>query len=73
MRWQTCLQKRDVLFLLPSRELFVSNIPSIHRAKASSIWRVPLAYDYYAGNSPGLSLQTVVTRSIQRALVTLGS
>ncbi|GBN58590.1 hypothetical protein AVEN_123111-1, partial [Araneus ventricosus] len=56
-----------------SRELFASEIFSIHRAKAISTWKVPPAHEWYAGNRPGLSLQSEGTRSAQTALVRLRS
>ncbi|GBM59622.1 hypothetical protein AVEN_218934-1 [Araneus ventricosus] len=46
-----------------SGELFVSEIFSIHRAKANSTWKVPPAHEWYAGNRPGLSLQSEGRRS----------
>ncbi|GBN01267.1 hypothetical protein AVEN_222625-1 [Araneus ventricosus] len=52
-------------------ELFASEISSIHRAKANSTWKVPLAHEWYAGNRPGLSLQSEGTRSAQTALARL--
>ncbi|GBM53569.1 hypothetical protein AVEN_584-1 [Araneus ventricosus] len=68
MRWRTCLRKREVLFLL-----FASEIFSIHRDKANSTWKVPLAHEWYAGNRPGLSQQSEDTRSSQIALARLRS
>ncbi|GBN14583.1 hypothetical protein AVEN_230433-1 [Araneus ventricosus] len=56
-----------------SSELFTSEIFSIHKAKANSAWRNPPTHDWYAGNRPGLSLQSVDTRSAQTALVRLRS
>ncbi|GBN91318.1 hypothetical protein AVEN_148862-1, partial [Araneus ventricosus] len=49
-------------------ELFASEIPSIHRAKANS---TTPAHEWYAGNRPGLSLQSEGTRSAQTALAKL--
>ncbi|GBL86275.1 hypothetical protein AVEN_132001-1 [Araneus ventricosus] len=46
-----------------SGELFASEIFSIHGAKADSTWKVPPAHEWYAGNHPGLSLQSEGTRS----------
>ncbi|GBN63669.1 hypothetical protein AVEN_17801-1, partial [Araneus ventricosus] len=66
MRWRTGLRKREMA--LPSAvsgELFASEIFSIHRAKANSTWKVPPAHEWYAGNRPGLSLQSEGTRSAQ--------
>ncbi|GBN40444.1 hypothetical protein AVEN_35529-1 [Araneus ventricosus] len=54
-------------------ELFTSEIYSIHKAIASSAWRNPPTHDWYAGNRPGLSLQSVGTRSAQTALTRLRS
>ncbi|GBO33953.1 hypothetical protein AVEN_273757-1 [Araneus ventricosus] len=54
-----------------SGELFASEISSIHRAKANSAWKVPPAHEWYAGNCPGLSLQSEGTRSAQTALARL--
>ncbi|GBN11107.1 hypothetical protein AVEN_248396-1 [Araneus ventricosus] len=51
-----------------SGELFASEIFSIHRAKPNSTWKVHLALEWYAGNRPGLSLQSEGTRSAQTAL-----
>ncbi|GBL90397.1 hypothetical protein AVEN_178832-1 [Araneus ventricosus] len=56
-----------------SGELFASEIFSIHRAKANSAWKVPPAHELYAGNRPGLSLQSEGTRSAQTALARLRS
>ncbi|GBO17465.1 hypothetical protein AVEN_67160-1 [Araneus ventricosus] len=56
-----------------SGELFASEIFSIHRAKANSTWKVPPAHEWYAGNRPGLSLQSECTRSAQTALARLRS
>ncbi|GFY46673.1 uncharacterized protein TNIN_78211 [Trichonephila inaurata madagascariensis] len=52
-------------------ELSTSEIFSIHMTKASSIWRVLSTQEWYAGNLPGLSLQSV--RSAQAALARLRS
>ncbi|GBN36817.1 hypothetical protein AVEN_37223-1 [Araneus ventricosus] len=43
------------------------------RAKANSTWKVPPAHEWYAGNRPGLSLQSEGTRSAQTALARLHS
>ncbi|GBM29799.1 hypothetical protein AVEN_238866-1 [Araneus ventricosus] len=56
-----------------SGELFASEMFSIHGAKANSIWKVPPAHEWYAGNRPGLSLQSEGTRSAQTALARLRS
>ncbi|GBN68560.1 hypothetical protein AVEN_114854-1 [Araneus ventricosus] len=56
-----------------SSELFKSEIFSIHKAKANSAWKNPPTHDWYAGNRPGLSLQSVGTRSAQTALARLRS
>ncbi|GBO46084.1 hypothetical protein AVEN_272627-1, partial [Araneus ventricosus] len=56
-----------------SGELFASEISSIHRAKANSCWKVPPAHEWYAGNRPGLSLQSEGTRSAQTTLARLRS
>ncbi|GBN24489.1 hypothetical protein AVEN_241311-1 [Araneus ventricosus] len=56
-----------------SSELFTSEIFSIHKAKANSAWKNPPTHDWYAGNRPGLSLQSVGTRSAQTALARLRS
>ncbi|GBN26657.1 hypothetical protein AVEN_55114-1, partial [Araneus ventricosus] len=42
-------------------------------AIANSAWRNPPTHDWYAGNRPGLSLQSVGTRSAQTALARLRS
>ncbi|GBM65948.1 hypothetical protein AVEN_152164-1 [Araneus ventricosus] len=54
-------------------ELFTSEIYSIHKAKANSAWKNPPTHGWYAGNRPGLSLQSVGTRSAQTALARLRS
>ncbi|GBM42195.1 hypothetical protein AVEN_86601-1, partial [Araneus ventricosus] len=51
-----------------SGELFASEIFPIHRAKLNSTWKVHPALEWYAGNRPGLSLQSEGTRSAQTAL-----
>ncbi|GBM45728.1 hypothetical protein AVEN_156761-1 [Araneus ventricosus] len=56
-----------------SNELFTSEIYSNHKAIANSAWRNPPTHDWYAGNHPGLSLQSVGTRSAQTALARLRS
>ncbi|GBL90172.1 hypothetical protein AVEN_98821-1 [Araneus ventricosus] len=56
-----------------SSELFTSEIFSIHKAKANFAWKNPPTHDWYAGNRPGLSLQSVGTRSTQTALARLRS
>ncbi|GBN89740.1 hypothetical protein AVEN_103726-1 [Araneus ventricosus] len=56
-----------------SSELLTSEIFSIHKAKANSAWRNPPTRNWYAGNRPGLSLQSVGTRSAQTALARLRS
>ncbi|GBM90763.1 hypothetical protein AVEN_188985-1 [Araneus ventricosus] len=56
-----------------SSELFTSEIFSVHKAKANSAWKNPPTHDWYAGNRPGLSLQSVGTRSAQTALARLRS
>ncbi|GBO29117.1 hypothetical protein AVEN_171103-1 [Araneus ventricosus] len=56
-----------------SGELFASEIFSIHRGKANFAWKVPPAHEWYAGNRPGLSLQSEGTRSAQTALAKLRS
>ncbi|GBN89645.1 hypothetical protein AVEN_86275-1 [Araneus ventricosus] len=56
-----------------SSELFTSEIYSIHKAIANSDWRNPPTHDWYAGNRPALSLQSVGTRSAQTALARLRS
>ncbi|GBM35994.1 hypothetical protein AVEN_218096-1, partial [Araneus ventricosus] len=61
----------SALLSAASGELFTSEIFSIHRAKANSIWKVPPAHEWYAGNRPGLSLQTEGTRSARTALARL--
>ncbi|GBL60018.1 hypothetical protein AVEN_140010-1, partial [Araneus ventricosus] len=40
-------------------------------AKENSTWKVPPAHEWYAGNRPGLSLQSEGTRSAQTALARL--
>ncbi|GBN58372.1 hypothetical protein AVEN_17901-1 [Araneus ventricosus] len=40
-------------------------------AKANSAWEVPPTHEWYAGNHPGLSLQSEGTRSAQTALAGL--
>ncbi|GBM37021.1 hypothetical protein AVEN_31866-1 [Araneus ventricosus] len=57
----------------PCGELFASEIFSIHRAKANSTWKVPSAHEWYAGNRPGLSLQSEGTIPAQTALARLRS
>ncbi|GBN74350.1 hypothetical protein AVEN_210639-1 [Araneus ventricosus] len=56
-----------------SSELFTSEIYSIHKAITNSAWGNPPTHDWYAGNRPGLSLQSVGTRSAQTALTKLRS
>ncbi|GBN59871.1 hypothetical protein AVEN_94667-1 [Araneus ventricosus] len=57
-----------------SGELFASEISPIHRAKTNSTWKAPPpAHEWYAGNRPGLSLQSEGTRSAQTALAKLRS
>ncbi|GBM39632.1 hypothetical protein AVEN_251562-1 [Araneus ventricosus] len=56
-----------------SGEFFASEIFSIHRAKENSTWKVPPAHEWFAGNRPGLSLQSEGTRSAQTALARLRS
>ncbi|GBM60375.1 hypothetical protein AVEN_156937-1 [Araneus ventricosus] len=56
-----------------SSELFTSEIFSIHKAKVNSAWKNPPTHDWYAGNRPGLSLQSVGTRSALTALARLRS
>ncbi|GBM23473.1 hypothetical protein AVEN_181586-1 [Araneus ventricosus] len=56
-----------------SGEPFASEISSIHRAKANSTSKVPPAQEWYAGNRPGLSLQSEGTRSAQTAFFKLRS
>ncbi|GBN17810.1 hypothetical protein AVEN_95687-1 [Araneus ventricosus] len=56
-----------------SSELFTSEIFSIHKAKANVAWKNPPTHDWYAGNRPGLSLQSVGTRSGQTAFARLRS
>ncbi|GBO41118.1 hypothetical protein AVEN_122941-1 [Araneus ventricosus] len=56
-----------------SSELFTSEIYSIHKPIANCAWRNPPTHDWYAGNRPGLSLQSVGTRSAQIALARLRS
>ncbi|GBM03617.1 hypothetical protein AVEN_203186-1, partial [Araneus ventricosus] len=75
MRWRTCLRKREMLFLLPP--LVNSSRPkyslSTGLAKANSTRKVPPAHEWYAGNRPGLSLQSEGTRSAQTSLARLRS
>ncbi|GBL72539.1 hypothetical protein AVEN_127815-1 [Araneus ventricosus] len=49
-------------------ELFTSEIYSIYKAIANAAWRNPPTHNWYAGNRPDLSLQSVGTRSAQTAL-----
>ncbi|GBM34183.1 hypothetical protein AVEN_175265-1 [Araneus ventricosus] len=56
-----------------SSELFTSEIHSIHKVIPNSAWRNPPTHDWYAGNRPGLSLQSVGTRAAQTALARLRS
>ncbi|GBM36281.1 hypothetical protein AVEN_98942-1 [Araneus ventricosus] len=49
------------------------NVLFLIRAKANSTWKVPPAHEWYAGNHPGLSLQSEGTRSAQSALARLRS
>ncbi|GBM49735.1 hypothetical protein AVEN_36356-1 [Araneus ventricosus] len=42
-------------------------------AKANSTWKVPPRHEWYAGNCPGLSLQSEDTRSAQITLARLRS
>ncbi|GBM24484.1 hypothetical protein AVEN_254002-1 [Araneus ventricosus] len=51
----------------------MSEIYSIHKAIANSAWKNPPTHDWYAGNRPGLSQQSVGTRSSQTALARLRS
>ncbi|GBN43404.1 hypothetical protein AVEN_82715-1 [Araneus ventricosus] len=68
------LKPTKAVFFIPSfGELFASEIFSIHRAKANSTWKVPPAHEWYAGNRPGLSLQSEGTRSAKTALARLRS
>ncbi|GBM80266.1 hypothetical protein AVEN_7568-1 [Araneus ventricosus] len=53
-----------------SSELFTSEIYSIHKAKANSAWKNPPPHMI---GMPGLSLQSVGTRSAQTALTRLRS
>ncbi|GBN72565.1 hypothetical protein AVEN_275009-1 [Araneus ventricosus] len=57
----------------PSGEFFASEIFSIHRAEANSAWKVLPAHEWYAGNRPGMSPQSEVTRPVQTALARLRS
>ncbi|GBO01219.1 hypothetical protein AVEN_203790-1 [Araneus ventricosus] len=66
-------KEESALPSVASGELFASEIVSIHRAKANSTWKVPPAHEWYAGNRPGLSLQSEGTRSAQTALARLRS
>ncbi|GFT79044.1 uncharacterized protein NPIL_230761 [Nephila pilipes] len=66
-------KERSVLPSSASYEHFVSEIFSIHRAKANSTWRVPPTHNSYDGNRPGLPLQSEGTRSSQTALARLRS
>ncbi|GBM54889.1 hypothetical protein AVEN_158321-1 [Araneus ventricosus] len=54
---------------------FLFNVVRVVRAmaKANSTWKVPPAHEWYAGNYPGLSLQSEGTRSPQTALARLHS
>ncbi|GBM96696.1 hypothetical protein AVEN_171872-1 [Araneus ventricosus] len=54
-------------------EFFTSEIFSIHKAKANSAWKNPPTHDWYAGDRPGLPLQSVGTRFAQTALARLRS
>ncbi|GBM64276.1 hypothetical protein AVEN_47232-1 [Araneus ventricosus] len=66
-------EERSALPSATSSELFTSEIYSIHKAIANSAWRNPSTHDWYAGNRPDLSLQSVGTRSAQTALARLRS
>ncbi|GBN04461.1 hypothetical protein AVEN_59086-1 [Araneus ventricosus] len=66
-------KERSALPSATSSELFTSEIFSIHKAKVNSAWKNPPTHDWYAGNRPGLSLQSVGTRSAQTALARLRS
>ncbi|GBO01322.1 hypothetical protein AVEN_77295-1 [Araneus ventricosus] len=68
-----CRAQGSALPSASSSELFTSEIYSIHKAIANSAWRNPPTHDWYAGNRPGLSLQSVGTRSAQTALTRLRS
>ncbi|GBM93115.1 hypothetical protein AVEN_32040-1 [Araneus ventricosus] len=74
MRRQTCLRKREVLFLLQplvnfSRPKYIL----FTRLKQILPGKIPPTHDWYAGNRPGLYLQSVGTRSAQTALARLRS
>ncbi|GBO27419.1 hypothetical protein AVEN_164391-1 [Araneus ventricosus] len=71
MRWLA--KEGSALPSAASGELFASEISSIHRDKANSTSKVPPAHEWYAGNRPGLSLQSECTRSAQIALARLRS
>ncbi|GBN79318.1 hypothetical protein AVEN_248100-1 [Araneus ventricosus] len=74
VRRQTCLQKREVLFLL--QPLVNSSRPNFFlftRLKQIPLEKNPPTHDWYAWNRPGLSLQSVGTRSAQTALARLRS
>ncbi|GBN29548.1 hypothetical protein AVEN_54985-1 [Araneus ventricosus] len=61
---QTCLRKREVLFLL--KPLVNSSRPKyilFTRLKQILLGKIPHTHDWYAGNRPGLSLQKHKIRS----------
>ncbi|GBM22247.1 hypothetical protein AVEN_273433-1 [Araneus ventricosus] len=73
MRWRTCLRKREVIFLL--LPLVNSSCPKYFLSTGHILLgkSLPHMNEWYAGNRPGLSLQSEGTRSAQTALARLRS
>ncbi|GBM66621.1 hypothetical protein AVEN_109027-1 [Araneus ventricosus] len=71
MKWQTCLRKREVLFLLPA--LVNSSRPKYLLSTKQILLGKFVPHEWYAGNRPGLSLPSEGTRSAQTALASLRS
>ncbi|GBO01166.1 hypothetical protein AVEN_93165-1 [Araneus ventricosus] len=46
---------------------------NVKKVKVKNAWKVPPVHEWYAGNRPGLSLQSEGTRSAQTALARLRS
>ncbi|GBO14163.1 hypothetical protein AVEN_45407-1 [Araneus ventricosus] len=62
------------VILMDSRNTLIQILRKLNNgAKANSTWKVPPAHEWYAGNRPGLSLQSEGTRSAQTALARLRS
>ncbi|GBN51673.1 hypothetical protein AVEN_150570-1 [Araneus ventricosus] len=63
-----CVGAKAIAFTIKQSES-----SSAFSAKANSTLKVPPAHEWYAGNRPGLSLQSEGTRSAQTALARLRS